>query len=800
MNLSPLASLVLVISCGSIVGTNFPPVSKQAPISFPSPQNVPLDFVPDAIVPETVSNFQPAERLPDSFIVTESTTEKSAAGDLVPNEANFPKAVADEWSPPSGTIGPVATPRPDAVDVAVPFVQEKENVQFAAPVPKQATARKSLPPSILVFSRGISGHYAEQGWFPIDTPALKEVPRPQVVSVNQNIPGSFPVFSTPLKPNVVFQPKVLPQWIPPPLSSSNIPRSVPGNIPVVIIQNVSVPFSVQPPSTVINAPFPGDVKPALFPPVDYFPKPITFPAPKTFIFPNPPVSETPATNPPVEETPAPPETTPAPPTTTQSPPPPSPPPPPPYFILPSKKEIIPLIPPLFISPTSVRFTPAQTVRPVYFPKISTGDSQLPKTFAPTQYKTPMFSPVINSWIPESNIIKSQFAPQNVWYSEFPGYKQKPVEMSTGTVTDTQTIPTLSSDLWIIKSTANAAPKSNIPPMPVSIPVGLTPKSIVPISGDVFSQIADQAIVPVGNPTRVNSSNFYRFSRFIPSPMPLLRLYYARPRQSSSSLYPTYNSEAPSQLDNFPLSYTYPYMSYPLVSQPSLGVRSVTSKVNCTTPASQDQNVVPPPTGFIVQPSAPVYLPMPQNSYSFVPIRTAAPEVPTVVFQPFPTADPKPPTVLETPEVEKKRKRQDPILAEEPLPLPPEVSAADNVVIAPIFPFLNPPVSFPKPVTTSENLKRPPYFFRYSQSDSQGALQYRNEETDSDGIVKGSYGYRGADGNFRKVDYTADSGRYGAVVRTSEPSFLSQQTSDPVNDNENSSAGSSQLKNTAESEI
>lgn len=73
----------------------------------------------------------------------------------------------------------------------------------------------------------------------------------------------------------------------------------------------------------------------------------------------------------------------------------------------------------------------------------------------------------------------------------------------------------------------------------------------------------------------------------------------------------------------------------------------------------------------------------------------------------------------------------------------------------------------------------PYFFGYRQKDGNGALQHRNEKSDSMGVVKGTYGYRDATGVYRNVSYIADNNGFHAVVKTNEPGTVSHNTADAV---------------------
>ena len=73
----------------------------------------------------------------------------------------------------------------------------------------------------------------------------------------------------------------------------------------------------------------------------------------------------------------------------------------------------------------------------------------------------------------------------------------------------------------------------------------------------------------------------------------------------------------------------------------------------------------------------------------------------------------------------------------------------------------------------------PYEFGFKQEDGNGTLQHRNETSDSQGIVKGSYGYEDAFGMYRMVKYIADDKGFHAVVKTNEPGTVSHSTADAV---------------------
>ncbi|GIX86783.1 uncharacterized protein CEXT_35271 [Caerostris extrusa] len=55
-----------------------------------------------------------------------------------------------------------------------------------------------------------------------------------------------------------------------------------------------------------------------------------------------------------------------------------------------------------------------------------------------------------------------------------------------------------------------------------------------------------------------------------------------------------------------------------------------------------------------------------------------------------------------------------------------------------------------------------------QSSGGGAASFRNEQGDGSGGVRGSYGYRDAQGLYRMVEYSAGQGGFQAAVKTNEP--------------------------------
>ncbi|GBM67594.1 hypothetical protein AVEN_44743-1 [Araneus ventricosus] len=72
-----------------------------------------------------------------------------------------------------------------------------------------------------------------------------------------------------------------------------------------------------------------------------------------------------------------------------------------------------------------------------------------------------------------------------------------------------------------------------------------------------------------------------------------------------------------------------------------------------------------------------------------------------------------------------------------------------------------------------------YRFNYFIVDDQGNTNYRDEEADESGTVRGSYGYTDTTGLFRIVAYTADSNGFRANIKTNEPSLIGQKSSADV---------------------
>ena len=65
----------------------------------------------------------------------------------------------------------------------------------------------------------------------------------------------------------------------------------------------------------------------------------------------------------------------------------------------------------------------------------------------------------------------------------------------------------------------------------------------------------------------------------------------------------------------------------------------------------------------------------------------------------------------------------------------------------------------------------PYQFGYQIKDKDGNVQHRHEESDAEGVKRGSYGYVDANGVFRKVFYVADKNGFRIKeMKSNEPGF------------------------------
>lgn len=62
----------------------------------------------------------------------------------------------------------------------------------------------------------------------------------------------------------------------------------------------------------------------------------------------------------------------------------------------------------------------------------------------------------------------------------------------------------------------------------------------------------------------------------------------------------------------------------------------------------------------------------------------------------------------------------------------------------------------------------PFAFDFKTEDQRGNGQYRKEESDQNGVVRGSYGYTDANGIYRHVEYVADHNGFRANIKSNEP--------------------------------
>ncbi|KAH7961081.1 hypothetical protein HPB52_001557 [Rhipicephalus sanguineus] len=73
----------------------------------------------------------------------------------------------------------------------------------------------------------------------------------------------------------------------------------------------------------------------------------------------------------------------------------------------------------------------------------------------------------------------------------------------------------------------------------------------------------------------------------------------------------------------------------------------------------------------------------------------------------------------------------------------------------------------------------PYSFGYDNVDEYGNRQFRSEQGDSNNAKTGSYGYRDANGLYRRVNYVADAYGFRATVDTNEPGTAPGASADAV---------------------
>ncbi|GFQ93544.1 cuticle protein 16.8 [Trichonephila clavata] len=83
------------------------------------------------------------------------------------------------------------------------------------------------------------------------------------------------------------------------------------------------------------------------------------------------------------------------------------------------------------------------------------------------------------------------------------------------------------------------------------------------------------------------------------------------------------------------------------------------------------------------------------------------------------------------------------------------------------------VGFAKPEEDETHDEAHPYEYGYKVKDQHGS-QFRKEESDGHGNVKGSYGYTDEEGIFREVHYVADDKGFRAEIKTNEPGTTDQE--------------------------
>ncbi|GFS31212.1 cuticle protein 16.8 [Nephila pilipes] len=83
------------------------------------------------------------------------------------------------------------------------------------------------------------------------------------------------------------------------------------------------------------------------------------------------------------------------------------------------------------------------------------------------------------------------------------------------------------------------------------------------------------------------------------------------------------------------------------------------------------------------------------------------------------------------------------------------------------------IAFARPEEEETHDEAYPYEYGYKVKDQHGS-QFRKEESDGQGNVKGSYGYTDEEGIFREVHYVADDKGFRAEIKTNEPGTKDQE--------------------------
>jgi len=85
---------------------------------------------------------------------------------------------------------------------------------------------------------------------------------------------------------------------------------------------------------------------------------------------------------------------------------------------------------------------------------------------------------------------------------------------------------------------------------------------------------------------------------------------------------------------------------------------------------------------------------------------------------------------------------------------------------------------PRPVPIEDESPKP-FSFSYNNADEFGTQWTREESGDANGVVRGSYSYRDASGQYRVVTYVADADGFRAVVDSNEPGLVPHEPANVV---------------------
>ncbi|EEC15846.1 cuticle protein, putative [Ixodes scapularis] len=84
-------------------------------------------------------------------------------------------------------------------------------------------------------------------------------------------------------------------------------------------------------------------------------------------------------------------------------------------------------------------------------------------------------------------------------------------------------------------------------------------------------------------------------------------------------------------------------------------------------------------------------------------------------------------------------------------------------------------------SADESYSAQPYNFGYDTVDEYGNKQFHKEQGDANNAKTGSFGYRDANGVYRRVNYVADANGFRATVETNEPGTKAGVSADAVFD-------------------